>query len=199
MITQHQQGDTLWITLDRPDKANALTKAMLTDLRDAVLGAQAKVIVLTGAGKVFCAGMDLQAAQSGLATDPVWEELSHALAHSPALTIAALNGTAAGGSLGMVLACSLRVAVPGARLFYPVMRLGFLPQPSDPGRCAHLIGAARTRRLFLAGEKIAVEEAAQWGLIDRIAEDVPGAVADLSAAALAGDPAHIAAIKACVP
>ena len=75
----------------------------------------------------------------------MWERLSGAIAAFPGLTIAALNGTLAGGATGMALACDLRLAVPGARFFYPVMRLGFLPQPSDPARLAALVGPARAR------------------------------------------------------
>ena len=69
----------------------------------------------------------------------MWERLSGAIASLPCLTIAALNGTLAGGAMGMVLACDLRIAVPGAKFFYPVMKLGFLPQPSDPKRLAALV------------------------------------------------------------
>lgn len=63
----------------------------------------------------------------------------------------------------MVLACDLRLAVPGARLFYPVMRLGYLPQPSDPVRLAALVGPARARMILMAGQKIGAEEALAWG------------------------------------
>ena len=70
----------------------------------------------------------------GLATSDVWERLSGAIAALPCLTVAALNGTLAGGANGMALACDLRIAVPSAKFFYPVMKLGFLPQPSDPAR-----------------------------------------------------------------
>ncbi|HRO16114.1 MAG TPA: enoyl-CoA hydratase/isomerase family protein, partial [Paracoccus sp. (in: a-proteobacteria)] len=123
------------IVLDRPDKANALTAAMLDDLADAfeaAPGRGARAVILTGTGRVFSAGADLDAARAGLATSPAWERLSGTIATLPCLTIAALNGTVAGGAFGMVLACDLRVAVPEARFFYPVMKLGFLPQPSDP-------------------------------------------------------------------
>ena len=138
MIGEYRGEGVCVLTLSRPEKANALTSAMLQDLEarisDAAGDADLRALVLTGAGKVFSAGADLEAARAGLATDPVWERLSAAIASFPVLTIAALNGSAAGGSLGMVLACDLRVAVPGAKIFYPVMRLGFLPQPSDPAR-----------------------------------------------------------------
>ena len=135
MIRLDRDGDLWTATIDRPDKANALTPDMLADLAQIARDARAaKCLVLTGTGRVFSAGADLDAARAGLATSPVWEELSGAIAALPCLTIAALNGTLAGGAMGMVLACDLRLAVPGARFFYPVMKLGFLPQPSDPTR-----------------------------------------------------------------
>ncbi len=202
MIEAVRDGGLLTLTLSRPDKANAVTRDMLSDLADAVEAANAdetcKVIVLTGAGKVFSAGADLKAARAGLATDPVWERLSGAIADSPCLTIAALNGTAAGGSLGMVLACDLRVAVPGAKVFYPVMKLGFLPQPSDPGRLTALVGPAKAKLILMAGAKIETDEAVSIGLFDRVTEDPIAEAHALAADALAADHAHVAAIKAMV-
>ncbi|MEO1705307.1 MAG: enoyl-CoA hydratase/isomerase family protein, partial [Pseudomonadota bacterium] len=111
MIEVEKEEGLTRLVLNRPDKANALTRAMLTDLRDAVRAADTPALILSGRGKVFSAGMDLAAAKEGLATSPLWEELSGALATYPGLTIAALNGTCAGGSMGMALACDLRVAV----------------------------------------------------------------------------------------
>lgn len=184
------------LVLNRPDKANALTREMLTDLRDAVQEADTAALVLTGRGKVFSAGMDLAAAKEGLATSPIWEELSGALAAYPGLTIAALNGTCAGGSMGMALACDLRFAVPRASFFYPVMKLGFLPQPSDPGRMSALIGVARAKEIFMAGSKIDAETALAWGLLNAVSEDPLGQAADWAADAIAAAPAHAAAIKA---
>ncbi|KGJ13095.1 enoyl-CoA hydratase/isomerase family protein [Paracoccus sanguinis] len=188
------------ISLDRPDKANALTPEMIEALIAAVEAATtagARALVLTGTGKVFSAGADLDAARAGLAVSPLWEALSGAIAAAPALTIAALNGTAAGGALGMVLACDLRIAVPSAKIFYPVMRLGFLPQPSDPRRLAALAGPSRAAMILMAGQKITADEALTWGLIDRIVE--PEALAETAAAlaadALAAEVAHVAGIK----
>ncbi len=194
----------LWVlTLNRPDKANSVTRAMLAALADAVDEARAAgvaALVLTGVGKVFSAGADLDDARAGLATDPIWERLSSAIGAFPGLTIAALNGTLAGGSMGMVLACDLRIAVPGAKFFYPVMKLGFLPQPSDPTRLLALVGPARAKMILMAGQKIEADEALAWGLIDRI---VPGeALMDiartLAADVLAAKPGHAAAIKALI-
>jgi enoyl-CoA hydratase/carnithine racemase len=166
--------DGLWtVTINRPDKANSLTAAMLEELCEISEAAQeARVLILTGTGKVFSAGADLEAARAGLATSPLWERLSSAIAALPGLSIAALNGTLAGGSMGMALACDIRIAVPEAKFFYPVMKLGFLPQPSDPGRMVALMGPARTKLMLMGGQKITSAEALSYGLIDRIVEDV---------------------------
>ena len=196
--------DGLWtVTIDRPEKANSLTRAMLGEIADIAERAareEARVFVWRGEGKVFSAGADLDEARSGLATDPVWERLSGAIAALPCLTIAALNGTLAGGAMGMVLACDLRIAVPGAKVFYPVMKLGFLPQPSDPKRMAALIGPARSKMILMAGQKIEAAEACDWGLIDRIVapEALADTVATLAADARAASPAHVAGIKALI-
>ncbi|NBT32911.1 MAG: enoyl-CoA hydratase/isomerase family protein, partial [Rhodobacteraceae bacterium] len=137
MIRLEKDSDFWIATIDRPEKANSLTPEMLADLAGiAEAAVDAKVLVLTGAGKVFSAGADLDAARAGLATDPIWERLSGAIAALPGLTIAALNGTLAGGAFGMALACDLRLSVASANFFYPVMKLGYLPQPSDPARLA---------------------------------------------------------------
>jgi enoyl-CoA hydratase/carnithine racemase len=195
------QHDGLWIvTLDRQDKANALTAEMLEELcRIAEAAQEARALILTGAGKVFSAGADLDAARAGLATSPLWERLSGALVALPGLSVAALNGTVAGGAMGMVLACDLRVAVPGAKLFYPVMKLGFLPQPSDPARLAALAGPSRARMILMAGQKIPVEEAMTWGLIDRISETPVQEAQALAADTLSASGAHASAIKALIP
>ena len=200
MIHADQNGDCLTITLDRVDKANALTADMLEDLAQAVEQSTAKVVILTGKGKVFSAGADLDAARAGLAISPLWERLSGAIARHPGLTIAALNGTVAGGAMGMVLACDLRLAVPTAKFFYPVMKLGFLPQPSDPKRLSQLVGLARTKLILMVGQKIGADQAQSWGLIEEIV--APDALLDramaLSNDALGAATSHVAAIKTLI-
>ena len=195
MIRAETSGGILTLTLDRPEKANALTAEMLAELADAVAQSDTRVLILTGAGKVFSAGADLDAMRGGLATAPEWERLSSAIAAFEGLSIAALNGTVAGGAMGMVLACDLRVAVPTARAFYPVMKLGYLPQPSDPGRLAALVGAARAKLILMGGAKISADEALAIGLFDRLAVDPIAAARDLAAAVLAADTTHAVAIK----
>lgn len=173
MIELDKDGGLWTVTINRPDKANSLTAAMLEELCEISEEAvKARVLILTGTGRVFSAGADLEAARAGLATSPLWERLSRAIAALPGLSIAALNGTLAGGSMGMALACDIRIAVPEAKFFYPVMKLGFLPQPSDPGRMVALMGPARTKLMLMGGQKITADEALSYGLIDRIVEDV---------------------------
>lgn len=199
MIRCDQDGDTWVVTIDRPDKAGALTRDMLVELTRIATAAQnAKLFVVTGTGRVFSAGADLEAARAGLATDPVWEQLSEAIAALPGLSIAALNGTVAGGALGMVLACDMRIAVPAAKFFYPVMKLGFLPQPSDPARLVALIGPARAKQILMAGQKIQATQAEVWGLVDQVVdeEDLLGCAKALGSDVLLADRDQIAAIKA---
>lgn len=201
MIRLDKDGDRWAITLDRPDKANALTGEMLEQIAQTVENASdAKVLILTGQGKVFSAGADLDAARAGLATSPLWERLSGAIAAHQGLTIAGLNGTVAGGAMGMVLACDLRIAVDTAKFFYPVMKLGFLPQPSDPARMRALIGPSRTKMILMGGQKITAEQALTWGLVDQItdATGLNDAVSQVAQDALAADMSLIAGIKTLI-
>ncbi|NJS38397.1 MAG: enoyl-CoA hydratase/isomerase family protein [Rhodobacteraceae bacterium] len=199
MIKVEDHGACRILRLARPEKANALTAAMLQDLSHSIASAAAagaKVLVLTGEGRVFSAGADLEEMATGLGTNPIWEEVTQALASFPGLTIAALNGTLAGGATGLALACDIRISVPGAQFFYPVMRLGYLPQPSDPARLTALVGPGRARMILLAGQRITADEALTWGLIDRIVPPdslIDSAIA-LAADALAADQGHVAAL-----
>ena len=198
MIHARREAGRAILTIDRPEKAGALTREMLAALCDEVREAQdAAALILTGTGKVFSAGADLDAAKAGLATDPVWEELSSAIAAHPELTVAALNGTVAGGACGMALACALRIAVEGAKLFYPVAKLGYLPQPSDPARLAALVGPARAKMVLMAGAKLSTEEALAFGLFDRVVppEALMDHAMELTEPACTGTPGHVAAIK----
>lgn len=199
MIDLDISGGVWTLTLNHAEKANALSFEMLERIAEIASDAKAaRAVIITGAGGVFSAGADLNAVKAGLATSDVWERVSGAIADLPGLTIAALNGTLAGGAFGMALACDIRLAVPTAKFFYPVMKLGYLPQPSDPVRMAALIGPARTKMLLMAGQKITADEALSYGLIDRIcAPDALISTAqvlckDICAAA----PGHGAAIKA---
>ena len=200
MITSDTIDGQLTLTINRPDKANALTEAMLAELADIIAETDARVLVLTGAGKVFSAGADLDDVRGGtLATSPEWERLSSAVANFAGLSVAAINGSCAGGALGMVLACDLRIAVPTAKFFYPVIKMGVLPQPSDPARLRDLVGPSVAKRILLTGARITADEALALGLLDQIsATDLTSDVEILTAPARAADPAQVAAIKALI-
>ncbi|GAA5080210.1 enoyl-CoA hydratase/isomerase family protein [Roseibacterium beibuensis] len=203
MIEVSRDGGLWTVTLNRPDKANSLTATMLERLveiaEEAASDEALRALILTGAGdKVFSAGADLDEALAGLATSPLWEQVSSGIAALPCLTIAALNGTLAGGAFGMALACDLRIAVPEAKFFYPVARLGFLPQPSDPGRLRDLVGPARAKLLLLGGQKLPADEALSFGLVDRLVprEGVLDAAREIAEASVQGNPDVLRRIKA---
>lgn len=198
-----QESDAcLTLTLNRPEKANALTREMLTALADHIEASDAQVLILTGAGSVFSAGADLRAvSEEDLALSPAWNRLSNAVAAFEGLSVAALNGTAAGGSLGMVMACDLRIAVRETQFFYPVLKMGVLPPSADPARMAALAGTAFAKRMLLTGARITAKEAHAAGFIDVLcAEDVmtEGVLEQaqrIAAPAAAATRGHLAAIK----
>ena len=195
------KDDGFWVaTINRPDKANSLTEDMLVELARIAEAAheKARVLVITGEGKVFSAGADLEAARAGLATSAVWERLSSAIAGFPGLSIAALNGTVAGGAMGMVLACDLRIAARGAKAFYPVMKLGFLPQPSDPGRLTRLVGPSRAKMILMGGQKIVSDDAFAFGLVDRVCDAPVEEARAIAADVLAARADHVTAIKGMI-
>jgi enoyl-CoA hydratase len=199
MIRAEDRGGARVLVLDRVEKANALTRDMLAALDTQVARAAAEgvaVLVITGNGKVFSAGADLEGMAQGLGQAPEWEVLSARIAGYAGLTVAALNGTLAGGAFGMVLACDLRVAVPGAEFFYPVMKRGYLPQPSDTKRLSALVGPARAKQVILAGRRIGAAEALDWGLVDLIAEDAVAGALGLAADALGAEAGHVRRMKA---
>jgi len=202
MICATREAGLLTLTLNRTDKRNALTAVMLADLDAAIAGAtDLRALVITGAGAVFSAGADLEEMQAGLGTSPLWERLSGRIASLPCLTMAALNGALAGGAMGMALACDLRLCVPSATFFYPVMRLGFLPQPSDPRRLSALVGPARAKMILMGGARVDAPEALAWGLVDRIVapDQLVAQARVLATDVLGATPDHMAAIKRMVP
>ncbi|HKL69925.1 enoyl-CoA hydratase/isomerase family protein [Salibaculum sp.] len=199
MIRVESEGDVLTLTLNRPEKANALTETMLTELSGAVGEARERVLVLTGAGNIFSAGADLDEVEGGtLAHSPQWERLSWAVAEFRGLSIAALNGTVAGGAMGMVLACDLRLCVPGAKFFYPVMKLGHLPQPTDPRRLSALVGPARAKLILMGGQKIVSDDAFAFGLLDRVCDAPVEEARAIAADVLAARADHVTAIKGMI-
>ena len=164
------------ITLNRTNKANAINMEMLRELNSILDAAkkeeQLRSLIFTGEGKVFSAGADLDAVKKNneITTTTQWEELSEKITNIPCLTLAALNGTLAGGAFGMVLACDLRIATPEANFFYPVLENNLLPQPNDIERMVDIAGISTAKLILLAGQKISAQKALETNLIDKIAE-----------------------------
>ena len=158
---------------------------------------EAKGVILTGQGKTFSAGADLSEVRSGLAISPIWEKLSKSLKELNCVTIAALNGTVAGGAFGMILACDIRICVPSSEFFYPVMKMGYLPQPSDPKRLIDLIGPGRAKLMLVAGQKLSSDKAYKFGLVDEVVkvENLIIRAHELLAASLSARSDHITGIK----
>ena len=170
MINSHLKDDIRHITISRANKANAITADMLDELvKIASNSNKNKAVIISGSGKVFSAGADLdEVKKNDLATSPKWELLSDTIHRLPCMTIAALNGTVAGGAMGMVLACDIRISVPEANFFYPVMKMGYLPQPSDALRLSKICGSSRAKFILLAGQKLNCKTAYEFGLVDEI-------------------------------
>lgn len=200
-----QNENGLWrVTLNRPDKANALSPDMLRGVAAAARKAHSdpelRSFILTGAGeRVFCAGADVGGGEDMYAftQSPLWSQASGAIAALPCLTIAALNGTLAGGGFALALACDLRIATPEAKFFYPVLKRGFLPQPDDVQRLAALIGTARAKLILMGGQKIDAAEALRIGLVERVLPlaEFDGFLDTLTSDAAAAKPQSIAAIN----
>lgn len=204
-IKLSKDGPVWRITLNRPDKANALTSAMLNTLVDHLIEAQAdpniRVLHLTGTGsRVFCAGADLDeiGTNAGETYFRLWETVAETLAACPFLTIAALNGATMGGGLVLAMACDIRLAVPHARFAYPILKNGITPDKAQTNRLRGLIGPARTSLLILGSAKIEAETALNWGLIEEICDD-PLEQAELySTSAANADHAHLARLKSLI-
>lgn len=170
------------LTLNRPERHNALNRAMIDELHHAALtlGADAavRVVVLTGAGRSFCAGGDIGWFRDTLALDRqgrvaesrALAEMLHALDQLPKPLIGRINGAAYGGGTGMIAVCDLAVCDPTARFGLTEVRLGLIPANISPYLVAR-IGAARARSVMLSGALFGAERAYDIGLVDQIAPE----------------------------
>lgn len=169
------------ITLNRPDRRNAISGALIEGVSKAFQRAQgdaaARCVILTGTPPAFCAGMDLAELQKSLEelqdTGKVWDDavqlarLYDQIYTFPKPTIAAVNGPAVAGGAGFVTVCDLAIAVPEAKLGYPEVRRGLVAAMVMPQLLRH-VGERLARYLLLTGELITAEEAAQHGLINAV-------------------------------
>jgi 2-(1,2-epoxy-1,2-dihydrophenyl)acetyl-CoA isomerase len=174
-------GPVARLTLNRPDRLNSFTAEMHEEVRDALadLG-DARVLVLTGAGRGFCAGQDLNdraVASSehpvdlGVTVETAWNPLIRALTELPQPVIARVNGVAAGAGANIALACDIVVAASSARFIQSFSAIGLIPDSGGSWVLPRLVGQARAMGLALTGEPLAAAKAEQWGLIWKCVDD----------------------------
>jgi 2-(1,2-epoxy-1,2-dihydrophenyl)acetyl-CoA isomerase len=190
------------LTLNRPDRLNALSSPMLDALLEALprLAADPRiaVVVLTGAGRGFCAGGDVKSMAEGssqMSVDDAVQrlrgrmEVSRLLHEIPKPTIAMVNGPAAGAGLAMALACDLRIAAQSARFITAFAKVGFSGDFGGSYFLSKLIGAAKARELYYTGEFLDSAQALALGIVSRVVPDAELADATMALATqLAGGP-----------
>ena len=197
------------ITLNRPDRLNSFTRAMHAELQAALdEAAEARVIILTGAGRGFCAGQDLndravapgEAVDLGETVEESWNPLIRRLTTMPQPVIAKVNGVAAGAGANIALACDIVVAVKEAKFIQSFSALGLIPDSGGSWHLPRLVGQARALGLALTGEPITGEQAADWGLIWKAVDGewLDSEVETLASKLAALPPLGLAAIKSII-
>jgi methylglutaconyl-CoA hydratase len=172
-------GGIATITLNRPEKRNAISFDLIDDLLRGlkeVENSDALVLIVTGAGKAFCSGMDLEnlkallgrTSEQNLEDSKTMMHLFRSLYEFPKVTIAAVNGAAIAGGTGLALLCDFTIAVPEAKFGYTEVRIGFVPAIVSTFLLRQ-IGEKHARDLLLTGRIIGAEEAARMGLVNEIA------------------------------
>lgn len=172
------------LTLNRPDRLNSFNDAMHAEVRDALTHVQAqsgvRVLLLTGAGRGFCAGQDLSDRAVAPDAGPIdlgasiernYLPLVLALRRLPLPVVCAVNGVAAGAGANVALACDLVVATRSASFIQAFCKIGLVPDSGGTYFLPRLVGAARAMGLALLGDKVSAEQAAQWGLIWKCIDD----------------------------
>jgi 2-(1,2-epoxy-1,2-dihydrophenyl)acetyl-CoA isomerase len=177
-------GGIARIILNRPDRLNSFTDAMHAELRDALAkvkgDASLRALLLTGAGRGFCAGQDLSEREVPPGTKPVdigatiernYKPLVLTLHALPMPVVCAVNGVAAGAGANVALACDIVIAAKSASFIQAFCKIGLLPDAGGTWILPRAVGMARAMGLSLTGDKLSAEQAAEWGLIWRCVED----------------------------
>jgi methylglutaconyl-CoA hydratase len=173
-----RRGGIALVTLDRPERMNALSRALVARLgelgREVAAQEDVRLVIVTGAGdKAFCAGADLKE-RAGMTQDEVralllaYESELGWLETSPVPTLAAINGAALGGGLKLALLCDLRVAAQHAVLGLPETSLGVIPGAGGTQRLPRLLGEARAKELILRAARLSAPEALILGLVNQV-------------------------------
>lgn len=177
-ILYEKNGPVATLTMNRPERMNGMTNRMLRETGEALAAAaedrELRLLVLTGAGKAFCPGADLQLTAARAADDPLTPadfRVPIQLHEMPAVTIAAINGACAGAGLGWAAACDLRYAARSARFNVAFLDVGVAGDMGGPWFLPRIIGAARARELYLFPDKFDAEEALRIGLVSRVFDD----------------------------
>ncbi len=180
LVLRETQGPVAVLTLNRPERRNALSRALVAALGDALseidVDKSVRAIVLTGAGESFCTGMDLKEAAIGqdnesenqaIADLEGFADLIMRIHSMKVPIVAALNGDAYAGGAGIMGACDLVVAADGAKIGYPEVKRGLVPSVimSDLLR---QVGDRRARELLFTGDPISADQAERWGLVNRV-------------------------------
>ncbi len=208
-LLQTRDGAVVTLTLNRPEKRNALTVPMLEAFHAAVREVAAtptvRVVILKGAGKAFCAGLDLK--EMGLARRsdgsveyPEIEGALHELEECPVPTIAMMQGDAIAGGLELALHCDLRVAGTGARMGMPLARIGLVVPFALTQKLLDTVGTVRTKEMLFTGSLLDADAARAAGLVTRV---VPDADLETATRALADEiaanaPLSLRAMKAAI-
>jgi 2-(1,2-epoxy-1,2-dihydrophenyl)acetyl-CoA isomerase len=190
------EGGVLHVTLDRPEVLNSLNASMAAALREALDRAAAddavRAVVLTGAGRAFCAGQDLAAVlpQGGEPAPDLgdivrdcYNPVVRALRGLEKPVVAAVNGVAAGAGANLALACDFVVAAEGASFVQSFCHVGLIPDSGGTWMLPRLVGLARATQLAMLGEKVAARQALEWGMVYAVVpgEELAGAAGALAA------------------
>ncbi len=201
------EGQVATITLNRPEKRNAISFELIDDLLralDEVSKSDAIVLILTGAGKAFCSGMDLEnlkvllgrTPEQNLQDSQTMVQLFRSLYEFPKVTIAAVNGAAIAGGTGLALLCDFTLAVPEAKFGYTEVRIGFVPAIVSTFLLRQ-VGEKQARDLLLTGRLFGSEEAARMGLVAEIvaAENLLNRTRELAVLLMENSAASLRATK----
>jgi 2-(1,2-epoxy-1,2-dihydrophenyl)acetyl-CoA isomerase len=181
LVTEERAGAVATIRLNRPEKLNALNAPLAHELVHALLNVQGdreiRCVVVTGAGRAFCAGGDLELlrdARKRKATDEVEElvlagkEIAVAIATMPKIVIAAVNGPAAGGGMNLALAADIRIASDQARFAESFAQIGLFPDFGGTYFLPRIVGPARAAELFYTAQMLSAEDALRLGIVTRV-------------------------------
>lgn len=199
-------GAVTTITLTGASLTIAAKSALLAALQAAAADSAVRTVVLTGSGRMFCAGQDLVEHAAALSVDPStslttivehYNPIVELLTTMPKPVIAAINGVCAGAAIGLALACDVRIAAEEASFTTAFNAIGLAPDSGLSKTLADAIGTARASELFLLNEKFTAAQALAWGLVGRTVarEELPLAVAALAAKLAAGPTLAFAATK----